>query len=75
MRFSSYILTGQENLAFTSGTYFRRKWSERKKTKRSCGSEVNDCSNCDNYEVMQKFSQNNISMERTNAWLFQWRLL
>ena len=70
MRFAPYILRGDENLAFTSAIYFSRKWPERKKIKRSCGSEVNDCSDYDNYEVVNKFSQNNISIERTNAWLF-----
>jgi hypothetical protein len=72
MRFAPYILTGYENLAFTSATYFSRKWPERKKIiiKHSCGSEVNEGSDYDNYGVVNNFSQNNINIERTNAWLF-----
>jgi hypothetical protein len=70
MPFAPYILTGDENLAFTSAPYFDRKWPERKKTKRSCGSEVNDCSDYDIYGVVNKLSQNNIGIEKTNAWLF-----
>jgi len=52
-----------------------RKWPEQKKTKCSCGSEVNDCSDYDNYEGVNKFSQNNISLEGTNARLFYRRRL
>jgi hypothetical protein len=70
MRFVPYILTGGENLTFTSAIFFSRKWPEQKKIKSFCGSEVNDCSDYDNYEVVNKFSQNNASLEGTNARLF-----
>jgi predicted lipase len=71
MRFAPYILTSDENLTFTSAIYFSRKWPEQKKIKCSFGSEVTDCSDFDNYEIVHKFSQNTyISLEGTNVRLF-----